>query len=611
MERVKGHLPLWMVLGVTILVSAMASRAMAAEALSRGAIDQLRAIVDLKKVRTPAQRKIGSGILWDIQTRKQPGLQNRFPGLAAAARAQTSNFRTVDIEAEVSWSLITRIEGLGGHILSSFPEYRAIQASLPLTAVETLAELPEVVSIKAFTEPELNRTISEGYFAHNASSGSQWNGKGVKVGVLSDSVVNVRDLQDSGDLPAAVTVLSNPTGKTGEGSAMMEVVHDMAAGASLYFHTAFNGQASFANNIIDLANKGCRVIVDNVTYLDESPFQDGIVAQAVNTVVNTKGVLYFSAAGNGGSRKYGTSGTWEGNFNPVNNPYLDIFHASVHNFGGGDSTNQIQIPSRAYTLYWADPAGASGIDYDLYIFDAAGQNLMLFSDDIQDGNDNPYEVVDTLGSPIDNTLNMRIVVAKYEATDPDVFFHVSASDGGKLQYRTQGRIRGHAAAAGAMAIAAVNAAGKTSTFLPTDKVEVYSADGPRRVFFNADGTPLTPGNFTATGGKLLYKPDFAAADNVKVATSAFNPFDGTSAAASHAAGIGAILLSAKSGLTAERARNALVQGSLDIEAAGWDANSGSGIPLVDRALAAIGIPAPPPRKDTPFLPAVYLPLILN
>ena len=76
---------------------------------------------------------------------------------------------------------------------------------------------------------------------------------------------------------------------------MLEIVNDLAPGAQLYFATAASSEASFANNIQQLQAAGCNIIVDDELYNDESPFQDGIVAQAVNAVT-ANGVLYFSSA---------------------------------------------------------------------------------------------------------------------------------------------------------------------------------------------------------------------------------------------------------------------------------------------------------------------------
>ena len=80
-----------------------------------------------------------------------------------------------------------------------------------------------------------------------------------------------------------------------------------------------------AANIRALQAAGCNIIVDDIGYFAESPFQDGqastitsssnggIITQAVNDVV-AEGVLYFSSAANSGNLAQGTSGTWEGDF---------------------------------------------------------------------------------------------------------------------------------------------------------------------------------------------------------------------------------------------------------------------------------------------------------
>src|SRR5204862_6290773 len=115
--------------------------------------------------------------------------------------------------------------------------------------------------------------------------------------------------QGLGDL-GPVTILPGQGGSgSGEGTAMMEIIHDLAPGASLYFATAFAGEASFAANINALVASNCSVIVDDVSYFVESPFQDGqVIAQAVQSASDA-GVLYFSSARNSGNKDSGTSGT--------------------------------------------------------------------------------------------------------------------------------------------------------------------------------------------------------------------------------------------------------------------------------------------------------------
>ncbi len=104
--------------------------------------------------------------------------------------------------------------------------------------------------------------------------------------------------------------LSNPPNATNEGRGMCQIVYDMAPKARIGFATADTGELGFANNIRALAGlpgftyppatqQGFKgdVVCDDVSYLDEPMFQDGIIAQGVNDVV-AAGVTYASSAAN-------------------------------------------------------------------------------------------------------------------------------------------------------------------------------------------------------------------------------------------------------------------------------------------------------------------------
>ncbi|HXW28339.1 MAG TPA: hypothetical protein VEK55_03165, partial [Xanthobacteraceae bacterium] len=102
-------------------------------------------------------------------------------------------------------------------------------------------------------------------------SGLSDTGAGIKVGVLSDSFNDLGGAaadEADGALPPAsdIQILKDlPSGGIDEGRAMMQIIHDIAPGASLAFYTAFESEQDFANGILALAAAGCKVIVDDVS----------------------------------------------------------------------------------------------------------------------------------------------------------------------------------------------------------------------------------------------------------------------------------------------------------------------------------------------------------
>jgi hypothetical protein len=222
---------------------------------------------------------------------------------------------------------------------------------LPLSAINAAAALPNLHSIRAaMSRTNTGSVESQGDFAQGTSelrASSGLDGTGITVGILSDSYNCYATYASQGvpasgitgyaqngftatastdistaDLPASsnINILEEAgAGSSGnglcsydptydlpngdEGRAMMQIVHDVAPVAKLAFYTAVNSEADMANGIQALAGAGAQVIADDVTYFDEPFFQDGLVAQAINTV-NASGVAYFSAAGNNGAIGY-------------------------------------------------------------------------------------------------------------------------------------------------------------------------------------------------------------------------------------------------------------------------------------------------------------------
>ena len=219
-----------------------------------------------------------------------------------------------------------------------------------------ILQLRPIHSVGAVTSQGVNQhRVNRINQLYNASSVANYDGTGISIGVMSDSF-NSQPSEEggfttaqadvaSGDLPGGTGVATgganlnpntqpvvvledfNPTpGATNEGRGMCQIVADMAPMARIGFATADTGEVGFANNIRALGGlpgftypaatqQGFKgdVVCDDVSYLDEPMFQDGIVAQGVNDVVNA-GVSYCSSAAN----NWGTDG-YDSDFRPVPN----------------------------------------------------------------------------------------------------------------------------------------------------------------------------------------------------------------------------------------------------------------------------------------------------
>jgi subtilase family protein len=620
--------------------------------ISPGAMAQIEALIREKDSRTGAQRKMDSQLIYALKMRRGAMIAEGVRTLETNIPYNNQGKMTLDLKAKVSDDLLTQLQSYGADIISSVPEHNSIRIQGAMNQIEAIAALPDVMYIQSKQEamtsrddmagqsgPQpavshdrapgfdsraanvrslmstalLNGTLvnagmvigsrnTEGDVTHRAFPARNVfniDGTGVRIGVLSNGVTNLAASQALGDL-GPVTVLPGQAGAGDEGTAMLEIIHDIAPGAQLFFATAFGGITSFAQNIRALRAAGCDIIVDDVFYFVETPFQDGqapgvvsntnggVVIQAVNDVT-ASGAMYFSSAGNSGNLNDGTSGVWEGDFvdgGAAGPPVTTV--GSLNNFGG-QNFNVLTVASvnNPINLYWSDPLGGSSNDYDLFSLSADGTTVTASSTNIQNGSQDPYEQIGQ------STSGSRFVIVKKTGAAAR-FLHLNAN-GGRFSIATAGQTHGHAAAANAYGCAATRAgAAFPNPFNSSNVVEMFSSDGPRRIFFQADGTAITPGNLSSTGGLLRQKPDITAADGVSVTgVGGFpSPFFGTSAAAPHAAAIAGLLKSANPSFTPAQIRTALTGSAIDIEARGVDRDSGAGIIDTIAALQALGVPTP-------------------
>ncbi len=583
------------------------------------ALREMREIFAFKASFTPAEQKMSTNLVLASRAAagKPLGSMARF---FTPLQTDTQGRLLLDVAGFASASLVqsdaATFEDIAGQKPAANFQQAHLRAHVQARNLARFAAHPDVSSLREVVGHSTNvgSITSQGYVSEGANKvvSAGINGTGIKVGVLSDSAsaARVAALIASGDLPVNTVVVPGQAGPTtgeDEGAAMMEIIHDIAPGAQLFFATGDTGQAAFAANIRTLRfTYGCDIIVDDFTYFAESVFQDGPLAQAVNSVT-ANGALYFSAAANNGNLDSASAGTWEGDFTSAGTYGListfEGLPVLLNNFG---TTSSPQIndqltssPTSGVYLHWSDPNAGSFNDYDLFILNSTGTTIKGFGANAQTGTQDPFEFVQPSSTTVCASATPtgycpaagdQIVVALYSGSPRAL--HID-TERATLAIGTSGATFGHNAAANTFTMAATywNAAhtgARIFTGGAADPVEIFSSDGPRKIFYNPDGTPITPGNylFRTSGGITLQKPDATAADGVSTATPGFLPFFGTSAAAPHAAAVAALVKSANPALTNTQIRTILTNTALDNMVPGVDRDSGYGILMAPAAIAA-------------------------
>ena len=453
---------------------------------------------------------------------------------------------------------ISAIKKLTTEITDYDKENNIAVAWVKVKNLETIVALENVNSVRTVLPPVTysGSVTTEGDVLHTCDlvrSNYSSDGTGIKVGVISDGVSNWITSRNTGDLPSSLNVLSAGSGD--EGTAMLEIIYDLAPGADLYFHDAGANATAFNTAIDNLVAAGCNVIVDDIGWLTQPFYEDGTIASHLSSVLSSNDIIYVSACGNAGDSHY------QGDFYPTSGA------TSRHDFSEGTSSyrylyvNLDQGENVIVVLQWDDQFGASNNDYDLYLRRYSDNQLVASSIGYQTGTQDPLESLSYTKSTSGNA-DYYIQVVKYgsaQSKNLEVFIYPGSGAYNYIDNITSGDgIYGHAAVDEVVSVGAVDVSNPNT-------IEYFSSNGPSTIQY-----PVY---------EVRQTPKVVGADFVSVTGAGGFPtsFGGTSASSAHIAGVLALVWSGSSESTASEIKQALFDWTDDLGSTNYDNTYGYGL----------------------------------
>lgn len=561
---------------------------------------------------TPSKHPKMSSAILDALESGQLQRESGQPQSLDSPMSLTGEGLQVYIEmVEISEATLAELRTLGVTIELTDPAQRLIQARVPPAQLEAVAALSSVRFI---------RLPDYGVHNHQGSVGTEGDaiiranllrlqrgatGGGVRIGVISDGIKGINESTASGDLPPTTltrnssnVLIATSGGVTAsccrvdrnleagaEGTAMLEIIHEIAPAAQLFFANS-STSLEFNQAVNSLAARA-DIVVDDLSFFDLGPY-DGtsFLSQNTSNALNSSTnpiKAYFTSVGNHRQLHYRGAFTDSG----LSFPSIDAVEGGPSNahlftaIGGTtgpapQSFNGLTVPpgGAQILLQWSDPFGASANDYDLFVLPPDG-SIVASSTRLQTGSQNPTESVFIPNSG-SSLLTLRYVIVNFQNRAAPRTFDVFLTPGGNVNPTHQFNTPGMSVANQGDAGGGVLSIGAVPWFAP-ESLESFSSQGP------------------TVDGRL--KPELAAPDGVSVSGAGgfSKTFFGTSASAPHAAAVAALLLSENPGLTRSQLANQLKATAIDLGLPGQDPRFGFGrldaFPAAPRGMVASDFPS--------------------
>ncbi len=410
-----------------------------------------------------------------------------------------------------------------------------LQVRIPIGKMVEVAD--NVEGITKITLPP--RPVSYGYVSEGvgltgaaAFQAAGYTGAGVKVAVIDLGFQGLATVVYQRELPfdvidctgATCSQAASPWSEfegQGHGTAVAEIIHDMAPGARIYL-IKVGSQADLITAKDFCITEGIRIVNHSAGWPNTN-FYDGVCWPGYGNPVCTvnaaqaNGILWVNSAGNDAQQRYTAL------FTDTDN---DTFHDQTVQFHA-DAGDPLQI-----SFTW-DAWPVTDTDYNIGIYDSSG-NVVYSSTPWVGGQQMPVKDHNdylSVTAQISTSGTYSIRVKRTLGTINHKFVIFSWYHD-LTPATVQGSISTPADTASALTVGAID-----YRKWATGPVEDYSSQGP-------------------TNGGLV-KPDITGPDFVSTLTYGPSGFSGTSASSPHVAGAAVLLLSKNPALTVTQLRNAL------------------------------------------------------
>lgn len=330
-------------------------------------------------------------------------------------------------------------------------------------------------------------------------------GAGLTVGVIDSDFAGLDAAASNGDLGAwtAVNYTGDPLQDSSvHGTACAETVHDHAPGAEYRLYKV-ESETDLGAAVQDCIDNGVDVISHSLSWTGQFWFDDeGAAAEAADHAGDS-GILFFTSAGNSAESH------WQGTFSPAS-PGSDW-----HGWSGGDGLLELEVLPQetvTITLTWDDSWSGTD-DYDLFVFDESGQNLI-------DSSTNPnewFEAVALVNPSMTDTALVNLAV--WLDDGPGAEFELFSDGDGDWEY----------------SVAASSTASPSNS---TNKYVISVGAVRHDDYASPPGTGGIVTDYSSRGPTNGGAPRPAVVSPTNTATFSYGgPFSGTSSSAPNAAGM--------------------------------------------------------------------------